>query len=129
NRTLFQFLFHQYQIINDTQEILRLQSGFACTQDIQLIRYLLEIYFNSNLNIIRQNDILSGIRLICRNSISINDCWSYVRSKWKYLLKNFGHYDFISFIQELTKKFNTKQQLNEFELVIEQTMNQVRVML
>ncbi|CAF0883313.1 unnamed protein product [Rotaria sordida] len=124
SRTLFQFLFHQYQITNDTQEISRLQLALTCTQDIQLIRYLLEIHFNSNLNIIRQKDILSGIRLICRNSIGINDCWSYVRLKWKYLLKIFGHYDFISFIQELTEKFNTKQQLNEFELFIEQTMNQ-----
>ncbi|CAF1353430.1 unnamed protein product [Rotaria sordida] len=83
SRTLFQCLFHQYQITNDTEEISRLQSALTCTQDIQLIRYLLEIHFNSNLNIIQQNDILSGIRLICRNLIGVNDCWSYVHSKWK----------------------------------------------
>ncbi|CAF3718849.1 unnamed protein product [Rotaria sp. Silwood1] len=127
NRMIFQFLFDHYQITNDSQERSRLQSALTCIQDIQLIRYLLEIHFNPEINIIRQEDIFSGIRFICRNLIVINECWSYVRSQWKYLLKNFGHLPSLNqFIRDLTGKFNTEQQLNELELFIEQTTDKVR---
>ncbi|CAF3695096.1 unnamed protein product [Rotaria sp. Silwood1] len=120
NRTLFQFLLHQYQITNDLQEISRLQLALACTKDIQLIQYLLEIYFNPKINIIRRQDIFFGIRLICRNSIAINECWSYIRSQWKYLLENFGQsLYFNQFIRDVTGKFNTEQQLNELEVFME----------
>ncbi|CAF3638627.1 unnamed protein product [Rotaria sordida] len=58
-------------------QISRLQSALTYTSDIRLIRYLLEIHFNRQINIIRQLDIFSGIRSICHNSIAINECWSY----------------------------------------------------
>ncbi|CAF3216242.1 unnamed protein product [Rotaria sp. Silwood2] len=128
NRDVFQFLFHQYQITNDSEESSRLLSALTCTQDIQLIRYLLEIHSNPEINIVRRENIFSGIKLICRNPIAITDCWSYARSKWNNLLQNFDQSDFIRFIQDFTEKFNTEQQLNELELFIEQIRNKVRLM-
>lgn len=122
NRVEFQFLLNQYKESNDPQEKARIQSALACTHDIQLIRYLLEIHFNSQLNIIRRQDVLSGIRTICRNFIAETECWIFVRSNWKELFKEFGgSLSFPDLIKDVTRRFNTEQQLKEFELFFEQT--------
>ncbi len=76
SRKEFYFLLHQYRESNDPQEKARIQSALACTRDIELIRYLLEIHFDFQLNIIRRQDGLSGIRIICRNFIAETECWN-----------------------------------------------------
>ena len=53
SRAEFQFLLSQYQSSNDPQEKTRIQSALACTRDTELIRYLLEIHSNPQLNIIQ----------------------------------------------------------------------------
>jgi len=58
----------------------RIQSALTCTRDIEFIRYLLEIHVNSQLNIIRRQDTLFGIRAICRNFVAETECWVFVRS-------------------------------------------------
>jgi aminopeptidase N len=122
NRAEFQFLLRQYQESNDPQEKARIQSGLACTRDTELIRYLLEIHANSQLNIIRRQDALSGIRAICRNFVAETECWAFVRSRWQQLFNDFGgSLSFVDLIKDVTARFNTEQQLDEFERFFEQT--------
>ncbi|CAF1627157.1 unnamed protein product, partial [Adineta ricciae] len=121
-RVQFQYLLNQYQQSNDPQEKARIQSALACTRDTELIRYLLEIHIDSQLNIIRPQDALSGIRAICRNLIAETECWSFVRSRWQQLFDQFGgSLSFVDLIKDITARFNTRQQLSEFEQFFEQT--------
>lgn len=124
NRIEFQFLLNQYKESNDPQEKSRIQTALSCTRDIQLIRYFIEIHFNSQLNLIRRQDVLSGLRTICRNFLAQTECWSFLRSNWNQLFQEFGQsISFPDFIKDLTQGFNTEQQLNELELFVEQTKN------
>jgi hypothetical protein len=126
-RVPFQFLLRQYRTSNDPQEMLRLRSALICTRDVASIRYLLNIHFDSQAGIIPRHDLLSGIRSICRNTVAICECWSFVRSQWKHLLQNHGESIFFpELIKDVTSQFNTKQQLDEFELFSEQTADKVR---
>ncbi|CAF0891242.1 unnamed protein product [Adineta steineri] len=121
-RAEFQFLLRQYQESNDPQEKARIQSALACTRDIQLIRYLLEIHVNPQLNIIRTQDALSGMRLVCRNFIAETECWEFIRSRWQQLFQQFGgSLSFVDLIKDVTARFNNEQQLGEFEQFVEQT--------
>jgi hypothetical protein len=91
-----------------------------------LIRYLLEIHINSQLNIIRRQDALSGIRAVCRNFIAETECWAFVRSRWRQLFNDFGgSLSFVDLIKDVTARFNTEQQLDEFERFFEQTTDAV----
>jgi aminopeptidase N len=122
------FLLRQYRESNDPQEKARIQSALACTRDIELIRYLLEIHLNSQLNIIRRQDGLSGIRQICRNFIAETECWTFVRSRWRQLFEEFGRsISFADLIKDVTARFNTEQQLDEFERFFEQTTDAMSV--
>ncbi|CAF3554685.1 unnamed protein product [Rotaria sordida] len=124
SRAEFQFLLRQYQESNDPQEKASIQSALACTRDTELIRYLLEIHVNSQLNIIRRQDTLAGIRAICRNFIAETECWTFVRSRWRQLFKEFGgSLSFVDLIKDVTARFNTEQQLDEFERFFEQTID------
>ncbi len=126
SRAEFQFLLRQYQESSDPQEKARIQSALACTRDTELIRYLLEIHVNSQLNIIRRQDALSGIRSICRNFVAETECWAFVRSQWRQLFKEFGgSINFGDLIKDVTERFNTEQQLKEFERFFEQTTDTV----
>jgi hypothetical protein len=126
NRVEFQFLLNQYQESSDPQEKARIQSALACTRDTELIRYLLEIHINSQLNIIRRQDALSGIRAVCRNFIAETECWAFVRSRWRQLFNDFGgSLSFVDLIKDVTARFNTEQQLDEFERFFEQTTDAV----
>ncbi|UJR17212.1 hypothetical protein I4U23_004107 [Adineta vaga] len=121
SRIEFQYLLNQYQQSNDPQEKARIQSALACTRDTELIRYLLEIHINSQLNIIRPQDALSGVRAICRNLIAETECWTFVRSRWQQLFDQFGgSLSFVDLIKDATARFNTRQQLSEFEQFFEQ---------
>ncbi|CAF3448231.1 unnamed protein product [Rotaria socialis] len=121
-RAEFQFLLHQYQISNDPQEKARIQSALACTRDTESIRYLLEIHVNLQLNIIRRQDALSGIRTICQKLFVEIECWAFVRSRWIQLFQDFGKsMSFINVIKDVTARFNTEHQLDEFERFVEQT--------
>lgn len=126
SRAEFRFLLHQYQESDDPQEKARIQSALACTRDTELIRYLLEIHINSQLNIIRRQDALSGIRSICRNFVAETECWIFLRSRWRQLFKEFGgSLSFADLIKDVAARFNTKQQLEEFERFFEQTTDAV----
>lgn len=126
SRAEFQFLLRQYQESSDPQEKARMQSGLACTRDIELIRYLLEIHINSQLNIIRRQDALSGIRAVCRNFVAETECWAFVRFRWQQLFKEFGgSLSFVDLIKDVTARFNTEQQLDEFERFFEQLTDAV----
>jgi hypothetical protein len=128
SRAEFQFLLRQYQESSDPQEKARIQSALACTRDTEFIRYLLEIHVNSQLNIIRRQDALSGIRAICRNFVAETECWVFVRSQWRQLFKEFGgSINFVDLIKDVTGRFNTEQQLNEFEQFFEHTTDTVNV--
>jgi aminopeptidase N len=126
SRAEFQFLLSQYQSLSDPQEKTRIQSALACTHDTQLIRYLLEIHANPQLNIIRRQDALSGIRAVCRNFIAETECWTFVRSRWGQLSQEFGgSLSFSDLIKDITARFNTEQQLDEFERFVQQTADKV----
>ncbi|CAF1127592.1 unnamed protein product [Rotaria sordida] len=128
SRVEFYFLLRQYRESNDPQEKARIQSALACTRDIELIRYLLEIHLDSQLNIIRRQDGLIGIRTICRNFIAETECWTFVRSQWRQLFKEFSEsINFANLIKDVAERFNTEQQLGEFERFFEQTTNTVSV--
>ncbi|CAF4239646.1 unnamed protein product [Rotaria sp. Silwood2] len=121
SRAEFQFLLRQYQESSDSQEKARIQSALACTRDLELIRYLFQIHINSQLNIIRRQDALTGIRAICRNFVAETECWVFVRSAWRQLFKEFGEsISFADVIKDVTARFNTEQQLDEFERFFEQ---------
>ena len=127
DRVPFIFLLREYQTSNDPQEILRLRSALTCTRDIGSIRYFLHIHFDPHATIIPRQDLLLGIRSICRNSVAVSECWSFVRSQWKYLLHTHGKSLFFpELIKDVTSQFNTAQQLEEFELFSEQTTDKVR---
>ena len=126
SRAEFQFLLRQYQQSSDPQEKARIQSALACTRDIELIRYLLEIHLDFQLNLIRRQDVLTGIRAVCRNFLAETECWTFVRSRWQQLFQEFGQsLSFASLINDVTARFNTEQQLIEFEQFVEQTANSV----
>ncbi|CAF4526114.1 unnamed protein product, partial [Rotaria sp. Silwood2] len=123
-RAEFQFLLHQYRTSSDPQEKARIQSALACTRDTELIRYLLEIHVNLQLNMIQRQDALSGIRAICRKFVAQTECWAFVRSQWIQLFEDFGKsMSFVNLIKDVTERFNTKQQLDEFERFVEQAID------
>ncbi|CAF3355817.1 unnamed protein product [Rotaria socialis] len=121
DRARFQFLLREYQASNDPQEKARIQAALTCTRDIELIRYLLHIHINTEQNIIRRQDVLGGIRLICRNLIAETECWTFVRSRWTQLFLDYGgSLSFAELIKDVTGRFNTLLQLEEFERFTEQ---------
>ncbi|CAF5079737.1 unnamed protein product, partial [Rotaria magnacalcarata] len=127
-RVEFQFLLHQYQVSSDPQEKARIQSALACTRDTESIRYLLEIHVNFQLNIIRRQDALSGIRAICQKFFVETECWAFVRSRWMQLFQDFGKsMSFANLIKDVTARFNTEHQLDEFERFVEQTTDNIAV--
>jgi hypothetical protein len=127
DRARFQYLLREYQTSNDPQEKARIQAALACTRDIELIRYLLDIHINSDRNIIRRQDVLTGIRSICRNLIAETECWTFVRARWSQLLREYGgSLSFAELIKDVTTRFNTESQLDEFERFSEQTIDKVR---
>jgi hypothetical protein len=126
DRARFQFLLREYQISNDPQEKARIQLALTCTQDIELIRYLIDIHINSERNIIRRQDVLSGIRSLCRNFVAETECWTFVRAKWSQLVRDYGgSLSFVELIKDITARFNTLTQLEEFERFAEQTTEKV----
>ena len=128
DRARFQFLLREYQKSNDPQEKARIQAALACTRDLELIRYLLNIHINAEQNIIRRQDVLSGIRSICRNSIAETECWTSIRARWPQLLRDYGgSLSFAELIKDVTGRFSTKLQLTEFERFSEQTTDKVCV--
>lgn len=126
DRSRFQFLLREYQASNDPQEKARIQTALTCTRDIELIRYLLDIHINPGQNIIRRQDVLSGIRSICRNLIAETECWTFVRARWSQLFRDYGgSLSFAELIKDVTGRFNTLSQLEEFERFAEQTTEKV----
>ncbi|CAF3546049.1 unnamed protein product [Rotaria sp. Silwood1] len=122
DRARFQFLLREYQASNDPQEKARIQTALTCTRDIELIRYLLHIHINSEQNVIRRQDVLSGIRSICRNLIAETECWTFVHARWTQLFRDYGgSLSFAELIKDVTGRFNTLLQLEEFERFAEQT--------
>ncbi|CAF4771203.1 unnamed protein product, partial [Rotaria magnacalcarata] len=70
----------------------------------------------------RRQDVLSGIRSICRNLIAETECWTFVRSRWTQLFRDYGgSLSFAELIKDVTGRFNTLLQLEEFERFAEQT--------
>ncbi|CAF0817363.1 unnamed protein product [Adineta steineri] len=121
DRARFQFLLRQYQTSHDPQEKARIQLALTCTRDIELIRHLLDIHINSERNIIRGQDVLNGIRSICRNLIAEIECWTFLRARWTQLYRDYsGSLSFADLIKDTTKRFNTLSQLEEFERFAEQ---------
>ena len=128
DRARFQFLLREYQASNDPQEKARIQSALTCTRDIELIRYLLEIHIDSDRNIIRRQDVLSGIRSICRNFVAEIECWTFVRARWAQLFRDYGgSLSFAELIKDVTARFNTESQQLEFERFSEQTTDKVTI--
>ena len=126
DRARFQFLLREYQASNDPQEKARIQTALTCTRDIDFIRYLLEIHISSDRNIIRRQDVLNGIRSICRNFIAETECWAFVRARWTQLFRDYGEsLNFANLIKDVTERFNTELQLQEFERFFEQTTTKV----
>jgi hypothetical protein len=126
DRARFQFLLREYQASNDPQEKARIQTALTCTRDIELIRYLLDIHINPERSIIRRQDVLSGIRSICRNLIAEIECWTFVRARWTQLFREYGgSLNFAQLIKDVTGRFNTLIQLEEFERFAEQTTDKV----
>jgi hypothetical protein len=126
DRSRFQFLLREYQTSNDPQEKARIQIALTCTRDIELIRYLLEIHLNSERNIIRRQDVLTGIRSICRNLIAETECWTFIRTRWTQLFRDYGgSLNFAELIKDITGRFNTLLQLEEFERFAEQITDKV----
>ncbi|CAF1400989.1 unnamed protein product [Adineta ricciae] len=121
DRARFQFLLREYQSSNDPQEKARIQTALACTRDIELIKHLLDIHIHSERNIIRRQDVLNGIRSICRNLIAEIECWTFVRARWTELFRDYGNsLSFAELIKDVTGRFNTLTQLEEFERFAEQ---------
>ena len=126
DRARFQFLLREYQASNDPQEKARIQIALTCTRDIELIRYLLDIHINPERNIIRRQDVLTGIRSICRNLIAEIECWTFVRTRWSQLYREHGgSLGFAELIKDVSGRFNTLGQLEEFERFAEQTTDKV----
>ena len=126
DRARFRFLLREYQISNDPQEKARIQVALACTRDIELIRYLLDIHINTKHDIIRGQDVLSGISLICRNLIAETECWEFLRKRWRQLFHTYGSsIRFADLIKDITERFNTPSQLEQFELFSEQIIDKV----
>lgn len=127
DRARFQYLIRQYQTSNDPQEKARIQNALACTKDIELIRNLLDIHISPERNIIRRQDVISGIRSICRNLIAETECWTFIRSRWTQLYREYGaSLNFPDLIKDVTARFNTQLQLEEFERFSERITNKVR---
>ena len=127
DRARFQFLLREYQTSNDPQEKARIQIALTCTHDIELIRYLLDIHTNSERNIFRRQDVLNGIRSICRNLVAETECWTFVRTRWPQLYRDYGEsLSFAELIKDVTARFNSLGQLEEFERFAEQTTEKVR---
>jgi hypothetical protein len=126
DRARFQFLLREYQSSNDPQEKARIQSALTCTRDIELIRYLLDIHISSERSIIRRQDVLSGIRSLCRNLVAETECWTFIRAKWTQLYRDYGgSLNFAELIKDVTARFNTLTHLEEFERFAEQTTDKV----
>jgi len=126
DRARFQFLLREYQSSNDPQEKARIQLALSCTRDIELIRYLLDIHVNSERNIIRRQDVLVGIRAICRNIIAETECWTFLRAKWTQLYREYGgSLNFAELVKDITARFNSLTQLEEFERFAEQISEKV----
>jgi aminopeptidase N len=126
DRARFQFLLREYQLSNDPQEKARIQIALTCTRDIELIRYLLDIHINLERNIIRRQDVLTGIRSICRNIVAETECWAFVRAKWTELFRDYGgSLSFADLIKDVTGRFNSLAQLEEFERFAEQITEKV----
>lgn len=126
DRARFQFLLREYQSSNDPQEKARIQQALACTRDIELIRYLLDIHIHSERKVIRRQDVLNGIRAICRNLIAEIECWTFVRARWSQLFRDYGgSLSFAELIKDVTGRFNTLSQLEEFERFAEQITDKV----
>jgi len=126
DRARFQFLLREYQSSNDPQEKARIQLALTCTRDIELIQYLIDIHINPERNIIRRQDVLNGIRSICRNLVAETECWTFIRAKWTQLFRDYGgSLSFAELIKDVTARFNTLTQLEEFERFAEQTTDKV----
>jgi len=126
DRARFQFLLREYQVSNDPQEKARIQIALTCTRDIELIRHLLEIHIDSERNVIRRQDVLNGIRSICRNLIAEIECWTFVRARWSQLFRDYGgSMSFAELIKDVTGRFNTLVHLEEFERFAEETTDKV----
>jgi hypothetical protein len=54
------------------------------------------------------------------------ECWNFVRFRWQQLFKEFGtSITFADLIKDVTARFNTEQQLDEFERFFEQTTDTI----
>ena len=126
DRARFQFLLREYQSSNDPQEKARIQNALTCTRDMELIRFLLDVHVNPERNIFRPQDVLNGIRSICQNLIAETECWTFVRTRWSQLYRDYGgSLKFADLIKDVTLRFNTLSQLEEFERFAEQTSEKV----
>lgn len=126
DRARFQFLLREYQSSNDPQEKARIQTALTCTRDMELIRFLLDVHLNLERNIFRPQDVLSGIRSICQNLIAETECWTFVRARWSQLHRDYGgSLKFAELIKDVTSRFNTLTQLEEFERFAEKTTDKV----
>jgi hypothetical protein len=126
DRARFQFLLREYQSSNDPQEKSHIQNALTCTKDIGLVRYLLDIHTNLERNVFRRQDVLGGIRSICRNLIAETECWTFIRARWAQLHRDYGgSLNFAELIKDVTARFNSLAQLEEFERFAEQTTEKV----
>jgi aminopeptidase N len=126
DRARFQFLLREYQSSNDPQEKARIQKALTCTRDIELVRYLLDIHMSLDRSIFRRQDVLNGIRSICQNLIAETECWTFIRTRWTQLYRDYGgSLNFADLIKDITARFNSLAQLEEFERFAEQTTEKV----
>ncbi|XP_013408526.1 uncharacterized protein LOC106172388 isoform X2 [Lingula anatina] len=114
---LWDWTYERYKKANVASEQVKLLYGLSCSSQTWILSRYLEYAITSSE--IRKQDGTSVIVYVARNHIGRGLAWDFIRSKWNFLMNDYGggSFSFSSIIRGVTTHFNTQfelEKLNEF---------------
>ncbi|XP_013400083.2 putative aminopeptidase-2 [Lingula anatina] len=114
---MWDWTYERYKKANVASEQVKLLYGLSCSSQTWILSRYLEYAITSSE--IRKQDGTSVIVYVARNHIGRGLAWDFIRSKWNFLMNDYGggSFSFSSIIRGVTTHFNTQfelDKLNEF---------------